>query len=492
VAAKPPSPHTLTTYPDAFLQAILEDPDDDVPRLAYADWLEENGGEADRERAEFIRLQYELARLAEEDRLPELEERQQALLRRYRAAWSRRLSRLRIDDSSFRRGFVEEVGIPARTFLMRAEDLFRRAPVRHVRFEEVDGHLPALTQSPHLSRLAGLSIHYDASKGFNWLREEDARQLASSAHLGRLTTLSLRGGSVGDAGVEALAGSPGLAGLTALELTSTNHQVGDAGAQALAASPWLTRLKALDLGDCWFVTATGARALAGSPNLAGLTTLRLSATNFGDEGVQALASSPRLAGLTALDLYCCAGISSAGVQALLTSPHLTRLSALALAYLRCGPEGVALLAAGAHLAGLVTLNLHGNLLGDLGACALAASPHLGRLVALMLGNNDIGPRGARALARWPCLARLRRLGLDGNRVGDAGVQALAQSPHLGQLTCLDLRGNEISNVGARALLRSPHLPRLTTLYLSSNRDISSRKVIEALRARFGFGTTGLF
>jgi len=42
-----------------FLRAILEAPDDDGPRLVYADWLEERGEEA---RAEFIRVQVELAR----------------------------------------------------------------------------------------------------------------------------------------------------------------------------------------------------------------------------------------------------------------------------------------------------------------------------------------------------------------------------------------------------------------------------------------------
>lgn len=36
----------------AILQAILVDPDDDLPRLAYADWCEENG---QAERAKFIR-----------------------------------------------------------------------------------------------------------------------------------------------------------------------------------------------------------------------------------------------------------------------------------------------------------------------------------------------------------------------------------------------------------------------------------------------------
>jgi len=45
---------------DAFLRDILAHPEDDTPRLVFADWLEENGRP---ERAEFIRVQCELARL---------------------------------------------------------------------------------------------------------------------------------------------------------------------------------------------------------------------------------------------------------------------------------------------------------------------------------------------------------------------------------------------------------------------------------------------
>lgn len=41
----------------ALLKAILENPDDDLPRLVFADWLEENGTtDADAARVEFIRL----------------------------------------------------------------------------------------------------------------------------------------------------------------------------------------------------------------------------------------------------------------------------------------------------------------------------------------------------------------------------------------------------------------------------------------------------
>jgi uncharacterized protein (TIGR02996 family) len=46
-----------------FLQAILAAPDDDTPRLVYADWLDERGDP----RGEFIRLQCELAKLAVAD-----------------------------------------------------------------------------------------------------------------------------------------------------------------------------------------------------------------------------------------------------------------------------------------------------------------------------------------------------------------------------------------------------------------------------------------
>lgn len=44
----------------ALLAAIAHEPDDDTPRLVYADWLEEYGKAA---RAEFIRVQCELARV---------------------------------------------------------------------------------------------------------------------------------------------------------------------------------------------------------------------------------------------------------------------------------------------------------------------------------------------------------------------------------------------------------------------------------------------
>ena len=49
------------TERDAFLAEIIAHPEDDTPRLIFADWLEEHGEE---ERAEFIRVQCAMARIS--------------------------------------------------------------------------------------------------------------------------------------------------------------------------------------------------------------------------------------------------------------------------------------------------------------------------------------------------------------------------------------------------------------------------------------------
>ena len=67
------------SMPEAFLQAIIEAANDDAPRLAYSDWLEDNGESA---RAEFIRVQCRLAALdADDPERPALQRREYELLR---------------------------------------------------------------------------------------------------------------------------------------------------------------------------------------------------------------------------------------------------------------------------------------------------------------------------------------------------------------------------------------------------------------------------
>ena len=97
------------TAPDSQLATLLaaarDEPDDDLPRLALADWLEERGDP----RGEFIHLQCALARMDEADpRHQAFSAREQELLARHAEEW---LGPLRgvVLEPTFRRGFLEEV-----------------------------------------------------------------------------------------------------------------------------------------------------------------------------------------------------------------------------------------------------------------------------------------------------------------------------------------------------------------------------------------------
>ena len=93
-------------YADVFMQEIRESPADDLPRLIYADWLEDQG---DAVRAEFIRLQIRIARAADDDpELPRLWSRERELLHHRGTVWRAPLSPWLRGWVKFRRGFLDE------------------------------------------------------------------------------------------------------------------------------------------------------------------------------------------------------------------------------------------------------------------------------------------------------------------------------------------------------------------------------------------------
>ena len=123
---------------DALLRDIIENPQDDTPRLVCVDWLEEHG-EADR--AEFIRLQIELAKWPEEEGDPhreKLTKRAQALFDEHRWTWMRELPRWAQSHHDgvhqYRRGFLAVMRGTARR-LFRIEEKLKNlalAPWRQV------------------------------------------------------------------------------------------------------------------------------------------------------------------------------------------------------------------------------------------------------------------------------------------------------------------------------------------------------------------------
>lgn len=188
------------THHEAFLADIIADPDDDGPRLIYADWLEEHGHDlaerfrviltdpaddaprigyacllerqGDRERAEFIRVQVELAGTECEcghdsqfglcRRCCVVRRRESVLFTQNVLAggigwrvlpYPAREPRFGKDPwpslvhllgnvngsngviivTTFRRGFVEDVGTDAKSWLEHADSLCAAAPIRRVR-----------------------------------------------------------------------------------------------------------------------------------------------------------------------------------------------------------------------------------------------------------------------------------------------------------------------------------------------------------------------
>lgn len=104
------------TEEDAFLQAILESPDDDLHRMVYGDWLADRGDP----RGEFIHVQYLLARMAADDpRRPQLEAREGELLGLHQDGWLGPLRGL-LSRWAFRRGFLDAVAVAAGVHLANA------------------------------------------------------------------------------------------------------------------------------------------------------------------------------------------------------------------------------------------------------------------------------------------------------------------------------------------------------------------------------------
>jgi len=240
---------------ERFIEAVAAEPDDDGPRLVYADWLDERGDP----RGRFVRTQVELARLPEDDpRRAPLEEVQARLLLRHEQRWLGELDDLLPAEhcgAEFERGFVADVTFwgreGARHLLASAGRLFRRAPVERVRLRPLGGvgrallpwerpppplvdrltsdELTELVGVPQLARLRLLDF------GPNLLADPE----------GNKTALLVASNLLGDGGARRLAECPWLANLQALILDD-NH-IGDTGVTWLLRSPHFSRLQRLDL-----------------------------------------------------------------------------------------------------------------------------------------------------------------------------------------------------------------------------------------------------
>jgi uncharacterized protein (TIGR02996 family) len=320
------------TTEEAFFADIREHPDDDVPRLVYADWLEEHGDERDRERADLIRVQCQLAGLPPGNPLrPGLARREQHLRDRLDRVWLAPLNRL-ADSWELRRGFVERLVVQAPQLIEHGATVVRLAPV---------AELSVVFQRPSLERLVACPYLRHAQRleeRGGLVRDDGARLLATCPYLSGLEALLLHGCRITEVGVAALL-EMDLSCLRLLNLGA--NDLHDEGVQRLCAAPRLARLERLNLAANELHLA-GARALAEARHLRRLVDLSLGANYLDDEAAELLAGASHLASLRRLDLRN-NELRNDGALALARSRHLEGLVFLDVSNNRLGHDGCAAL-----------------------------------------------------------------------------------------------------------------------------------------------------
>lgn len=236
------------TEHDALLASILAQPEEDAPRLVYADWLEENG---DAERGEFVRIEVELARTppgtdeAERRRLT-LHNRRTQLLKKRSQDWLRPfLPHAR--EPEFERGFVRSLAVTAHSFIQYADHWMAVTPLRRVKFLTctlVDEHIERrqvwtalLFAAPQLAKLREIDLELCR------LTTEDVLLFSKCPYLHQLKELHLPWNQIGTDGAIAIAGMSQLKTLESLNLVGNG--ITDPGVRAVAQSPYLENLQEL-------------------------------------------------------------------------------------------------------------------------------------------------------------------------------------------------------------------------------------------------------
>jgi uncharacterized protein (TIGR02996 family) len=327
-----------------LVAAVVAAPDDDGPRLVYADWLLDKGDS----RGELVVAQCALERIEATDgprvEARPLRERVRSLIELHREAWVEPLLDIAVGDYELRRGFVEHVSLMVASLddpaeLRAAAPLLRSIaapaeacdqvlaaattlPIDELVLSALDSAASVRERLAMLPRLRRLELRRLGEPPGN--RDLDAfpdqlahlaidlahirasaASLAELARFQRLDSLALRNLRVSELG--ALDKLPALA---ALEL--------DGGVFAAMRLPALPQLTSLAMNRA---SVDPLAMLIALPNL---TRLRLTRAGLVDKDAIALAGSPLAAPLRRLDLSDNM-IGAAGIRALVDSPHLQNL-----------------------------------------------------------------------------------------------------------------------------------------------------------------------
>lgn len=489
---------------DALYRAILANPAEDTPRLAYADWLEENGRP---EEAEFIRIHCSLDNGTPHDPAsPELVDREEELRLWLQAHAPMPRVRFRgglkiEDDSNIWARFVNpqylefdgstRPGSKAiRALASALERAFAILPTRSLtlRFVTVS-QLTELLKHPVIAQVRELAIQLAADEE---LRDDVAQSIAGSPHLGQLRGLALFF-AFGEVGAAALSQSTALMRFDWVSFHSGS--LTPAVIRILAGAEWLRNVEILrfDSGfseeafttlcrlepfprldtlslDANRFSRNAWELFAQSRTFPALSVLSLDESDLSDGLFDALtrAEWPHLYGLY---LSRCA-IGSEGARALTRAPWFGSLRWLNLDFNNLGPSGVALIARSRKLVDLRHCNLSNNTLGPSGLRAIAANPALRSLTTLLLnGSPDqesaLTSTDFREFLSRLDLPKLRHMELSGQPIGQNAARVL-ENKKFGSLTRLNLAGCKLNDAAVAKILAAPTLQDLIELDLSDN------------------------
>jgi len=352
----------------AFLESIIEMPDDDASRLIYADWLEERGGDIDKRRAGFIRNDCALAvaKIYSPEWRQILRKRNEALYGEkttetgYRKTFPfEQIKELLGLDFKVRsskteveieRGFINGIKMMG-TSIADMEKIFKNAPARHLylgdqrsreiredwfrdlfsrdffkRVEKVSFNpnelnsyriIGILANSPQTACLKHLSDIWDGGSSI--------RSLSGSEYI-RPTSLEIFG-MESDREIVTLATSSAMADLRNLRIGFRGN--GDAGLQALEDSAHISNLNELSIQIPENSSSQRLVSYIQSDNLGRLKKLRIICPenhDFGNNVVQAICSLPEL---QELDLAS-TGINADSISIISSSEAANRLVSLKL------------------------------------------------------------------------------------------------------------------------------------------------------------------
>jgi uncharacterized protein (TIGR02996 family) len=300
-----------------LLRAVLAAPDDDAPRLVYADWLSERGDP----RGEFIQTQCVLAANATAPRHEELRTRERELLATHGNRWLHALG-------------LGGAGVAAESTVMEPRDL---ALVRRqiVLFKRGFVDAAKLNFSTYEASSAALAEEPLRHLALGRAQIGDAARLSELRAPPSLRTLAFRGSPVGSAGAAALASCRALRDIGELRLIDCD--IDHEGLSALASSDVLGALQVFDFSKNRPHGRIGAEALSKAPWLSGLRSLLLNDTGFGDDGLWVLARSRGFRALRELGMKSCR-LQNAGICALASSHSLRTLTHIDLGWNSIGDE----------------------------------------------------------------------------------------------------------------------------------------------------------